>query len=401
MDTPAIDSEASHRIARDVATVGRIRAVESMLEVLCRSTGLRFAAVARVTGDRWTACAVRDEIGMGILPGGELPIATTLCHQVHQSQAAVMIDDVQNDAQFCEHLTPRMYGFQSYISIPILRRSGEFFGTLCALDPLPVRVSEPKTIAMFEAFSKLVGLQLEAEELLQSREAQLLDEQQTAELREQFIAVIGHDLRNPISATLNSASILLQMPLPEKALRYSRYIQESGQRMAGLVGNLLDFARGRLGGGFALNRQVEADLGAVLQRIVAELVVADPARQLDVDVRIDQPVVCDALRIGQIFSNLISNALTHGAAEVPITVRAECLGESLLLTVSNGGAAIPTEKLLRLFQPFSRASGADKGDGLGLGLFIASELTRAHGGVLTVESDPERTTFRMQMPLAA
>ena len=399
MSIQSVDSEAAHRVARDVATVGRIRAVESMLEVLCRTTGLRFAAVARVTGDRWTACAVRDEIGMGIAVGGELPILTTLCHQVHQSKMAVVIDDVKNDPQYRDHPTPKMFGFQSYISMPILRRQGEFFGTLCALDPLPAALAEPKTIAMFEAFSQTIGLQLEAEELLQSREAQLLDEKQTAELREQFIAVIGHDLRNPISATINSANLLLQMPLSDKALRYSRYIQESGQRMSELVSNLLDFARGRLGGGFALNRQAQADLGRVLHRIVSELLACDPARQLEVDIRIDRPVVCDVLRIGQIFSNLLSNALVHGAKNAPVTVRAECFDENLLLAVSNGGPAIPAEKLNRLFQPFSRASGARPDDGLGLGLFIAFELAKAHGGTLTVESGSEQTTFEMRIPV--
>ncbi len=399
MGSQSIDSETVHRFARDVATVGRIQAVDSMLEVLCSSTGLRFAAVARVTESRWIACAVRDQIGTGIVAGGELPIEANFCQQVQQSQLCVVIDDVKSDPLFCDHPLPKLYGFQSSISIPIVRKNGEVFGTLCGMDPLPTSLKNPKTMAMFEAFSQLVSVQIEAEELLQNREEQLLDEKQTSVLREQFIAVIAHDLRNPISATINSANILLDMPLPEKALRYSRYIRDSGQRMAALVNDLLDFARGRLGGGISLNRRTEAGLGEVFEKILSELRIGDPGRQFEIDIRIEGAVVCDALRLGQIFSNLVSNALTHGAKETPVLVKAGCAGESLVLTVSNSGPVIPAEKLRRLFEPFSRMSGARPDDGLGLGLFIASELARAHGGTLAVESGAGQTVFSMQIPL--
>ena len=93
--------------------------VPLMLEVVCRATGMGFSAVARVTEDRWIACAVRDEINFGLVPGGELEIESTICNEIRQSGELVVIDDVACDATFRLHHTPKRYGFQSYISVPI------------------------------------------------------------------------------------------------------------------------------------------------------------------------------------------------------------------------------------------------------------------------------------------
>jgi len=121
--------------ADDLAAVAKIDAVPAILEVVCRTTGLGFAAVARVTEDRWIACAVRDEIAFGLQPGGELEVKTTICDEIRGSGRPVVIDHVAADEIFCGHPTPRTYGFQSYISVPIIRPDGRFFGTLCAIGP--------------------------------------------------------------------------------------------------------------------------------------------------------------------------------------------------------------------------------------------------------------------------
>ena len=103
----------------DVAAIARIDVIPTILEVVCRTTGMGFAAIARVTEDRWIACAVRDEIEFGLAPGGELKVETTICDAIRASGQAVVIDHVTADQDFCGHPTPAMYGFQSYISMPI------------------------------------------------------------------------------------------------------------------------------------------------------------------------------------------------------------------------------------------------------------------------------------------
>ena len=143
------DGQLTSDVAADLAAIARIDAVPMILEVVCRTTGMGFAAVARVTEDRWIALGVRDDIAFGLKPGGELKVETTICHEVRESGQAVVIDHVAEDKVFCGHPTPAMYGFQSYISMPIRRANGTFFGTLCALDPQPRKLNTPETIGMF------------------------------------------------------------------------------------------------------------------------------------------------------------------------------------------------------------------------------------------------------------
>jgi sigma-B regulation protein RsbU (phosphoserine phosphatase) len=110
-------------------------------------------------------------------------------------------------------------------------------------------------------------------------------------------------------------------------------------------------------------------------------------------------VRCDPQRIGQLLSNLLGNALTHGAAGEPVEVRCATRQGRFMLSVSNRGVEIPAARRARLFHPFVRGEGGAGRDGLGLGLYIASEIARAHGGRLEVESSPERTCFTFSMPL--
>ncbi|HEV2610084.1 MAG TPA: ATP-binding protein [Noviherbaspirillum sp.] len=151
-----------NKIEADVAAVSRIDAVPSILEVVCRTTGMGFAAVARVTEDRWVACAVRDEINFGLKVGEELKLETTICNEIRGSGQAVVIDHVEEDAAYCLHPTPAMYGFQSYISMPIFYPDGRFFGTLCSIDPKPAKLNRPEIIKMFRLFADLIMFHLNA-----------------------------------------------------------------------------------------------------------------------------------------------------------------------------------------------------------------------------------------------
>ncbi|RZJ25428.1 MAG: GAF domain-containing protein, partial [Brevundimonas sp.] len=173
-------------LAIDVAVVGRITAVPSILEVCCRITGMGYAAVARVTEDRWIACAVRDQIDFGLGVGGELPVRSTLCDEVRQERKPIVFDHADENPAFANHHTPLTYGLQSYISVPIFRGDGSFFGTLCAIDPEPHNPSKPETVETFRLFAQLIGTQLDAEDRLARSEAALLDERDAAELRDQF-----------------------------------------------------------------------------------------------------------------------------------------------------------------------------------------------------------------------
>jgi signal transduction histidine kinase len=385
-------------LSADIAAVQGIAAVPRILEVVCRSTGMGFAAVARVTEQRWVCCAMRDEIAFGLTPGGELEVETTICHEIRQSHEAVIIDHVAEDAAYCGHHTPAKYGFQSYISMPILLADGTMFGTLCAIDPRPARLNTPQTIEMFKLFAELIAIHLDATERVAASEARLLSERETSELREQFIAVLGHDLRNPLASIAAGTRMLAKAKSKQATGEILGLMQNSAARMSALIDNVLDFARGRLGSGIALRRSPQS-LQPVLDQVIAELRTGSPERPIETAFDLSQPVDCDGGRIAQLFSNLLGNAIAHGTAEQPIRVRAATRDGEFELSVANSGAPIPSDAMDRLFQPFYRVSDQDAPQGLGLGLYIASEIARAHGGNIDVTSSPEETRFTFRMPL--
>ncbi len=385
-------------LADDVAAIARIEAVRTILEVVCRTTGLGFAAVARVTESHWIACAVLDEIGFGLLPGGELEVSTTICDEIRESGELVVIDDALEDPVFCKHPTPEKYGFRSYISVPITLPGGQFFGTLCAIDPKPARVNTAETLGMFKLFASLIAFHLDAQERVSRSEQALLDERQNAELREQFIAVLGHDLRNPLAAIDAGTRALRKLPTDERAGPLLSMILRSTGRMSGLIGNVLDFARGRLGDGLLVHRKPDTDLTAALTHVIDELRAASPGRVIDSELTLDRPVYCDGPRIAQLCSNLLANALSHGDPNGPVRVVAESSPEAFELRVMNRGTPIPPQWMARLFQPFSRASARPGQEGLGLGLYIAAEIARAHGGTLEAISSDEETRFTLRIP---
>ena len=385
-------------IRADVEAISRIPVVPKLLEVICRSTGMGFAAIARVTEDKWVACAIRDEIQFGLEPGGELKLETTICNEIRQSGEGVIIDHVDNDILFAGHPTPAKYGFQSYISMPIICRDGTFFGTLCAIDPKPAKLNNAETIGMFKLFAELISFHLYAVEQTAFIEENLLEERKTAILRDQFIAVLGHDLRNPLGAVSCSAHLLLKMPLNEEALYLSHIIENSCSRMTGLIENVLDFARGRSGLGITLNRTSAEPIGQTLSQVITELGIIWPDRDIETQFTLDEPVDCDERRIAQLFSNLLGNAITYGKNDAPIRVKAISGKSEFVLSVSNSGNKIPNDVMDCLFQPFTRGELESNNQGLGLGLFIASEIAHAHGGELEVESTMEQTCFTLRLP---
>jgi sigma-B regulation protein RsbU (phosphoserine phosphatase) len=234
---------------------------------------------------------------------------------------------------------------------------------------------------------------------LAASEASLLTERAASELREQFIAVLGHDLRNPLAAIDGGTQLLSRMPLSEKASSIVGLMQKSTSRMSALIEDVLDFARGRLGGGIVLAKGADEPLEEVLKQVVAELRASWPDRVIEEDYALDRPVDCDRGRMAQMVSNLLANALTYGAADAPVRIRAMTDTDNLEIAVGNAGAPIPPAALERLFQPFARGDVVPSQQGLGLGLYIAAEVARAHGGTLHAVSTSSETRFTFQMPL--
>ena len=307
------------------------------------------------------------------------------------------------------HIAPllRMQGFFNEVALDLITEKG---------DRLPVianaterRDADGRPISTRITLLKATDRRRYERELLDARDqsrtseaaarASLQDERETSELREQFIAVLGHDLRNPLASISAGARILLREPKNETETRVLQMMQTTVMRMSGLIDNVLDFARGRLGGGITLSRDANRPLEPVLQQVVDELRSAMPDRMIESDFKIADPVNCDRSRIGQMVSNLLGNALTHGAADKPVRISATTDSGLFELWVANAGDPIPEAAMDQLFQPFFRGQVRASLQGLGLGLYIASEVAKAHEGTLTVKSSADETRFTFLMPL--
>lgn len=149
-------------LAVQAAAQGDDDAIRAILVRLCQVTQMGFAAVARVTEDRWIACQVLDRIAFGLEPGAELEVQMTICNDIRQTENYVVIDHVDADIAWQRHPVPRFYGFKSYVSFPLILSDGSFYGTLCAIDPEPRLVSSAAVVAIVEGFANDVSAILSA-----------------------------------------------------------------------------------------------------------------------------------------------------------------------------------------------------------------------------------------------
>ncbi|MFY0529222.1 ATP-binding protein [Archangium gephyra] len=224
---------------------------------------------------------------------------------------------------------------------------------------------------------------------------------QTAEFRERFLGVVSHDLRNPLNAILLSANALLRTEgIPASHTKMVRRIVTSGERMSRMIGELLDFTRGRLGGGIPIHPQ-RVNLRHLCRHVMEELEIGFPGRELRLDAEGDFVGQWDPDRLSQLLGNLGKNALDYSPADTSVGFSLHDEGEAVRVEVHNEGPSIPEQLLAGIFEPFRRAVEGDAHptSGLGLGLFIVREIARAHGGSVEVRSrDAEGTTFTVRLP---
>jgi two-component system sensor histidine kinase/response regulator len=217
--------------------------------------------------------------------------------------------------------------------------------------------------------------------------------EEASRLKDRFIGILGHDLRNPLTAITNSAHLLLRASdLPERHHNSAARILRASERMAQMIRDVLDFTRGQLGGGIPVE-PTHADLAEICRRVVDETKAVHPQREIVLATRGDLSGHWDGARLEQVVSNLVGNAVHHGQGQ--ILVEAICQEHDVVLRVRNGGPPIPPEELPILFEPFNKGqSGGRRTEGLGLGLYIVKEIVRAHGGTVQVQSSAsEGTTF--------
>lgn len=312
-----------------------------------------------------------------------------------EHDVALALLDVQMPEMDGYELAELMRGAARTRHIPIIfvtagaRETGRVFRGYEAgavdylLKPLEPRVLLTKV----NIFVELYRQRLELAELLR--------------LNEELLAVVSHDLRNPLNVVVMVAQLLHEYEDPSITALANR-LQSSGDRMKTIISELFDLTRARLAGGIPVDAS-PMDLQNILLRVVGEVEANAKGRRIDLRKRGDLTGTWDGSRLEQVLSNLLGNAVAHGANEHPIVVDVDGQGHELCINITNGGV-IPPELLPHVFAPFRGSNdGKRKREGLGLGLYIVDQIVRAHGGEIRIDTHPERgtTTFAVRLPRVA
>jgi PAS domain S-box-containing protein len=260
-------------------------------------------------------------------------------------------------------------------------------------DYFPVRAEDGRVLGLGAVVVDITEPKRKEEEL-----------HRAAEFRERFLGIVSHDLRNPLNAILLSANALMRSDgVIQQHLKAVRRIVDSTERMGRMIGDLLDFTRGRLGGGIPITRK-PSNLRHICQHVLEELEAIHLDRELRLSAQGDFQGEWDEDRLAQLLGNLGKNALDYSPGDTPVDFVLSDEGDTVRVAVHNAGAPIPEAQLPHIFEPFRRAEGggARAPSGLGLGLYIVQQIAEAHGGSVEVRSrEGEGTTFLVSLPRGA
>jgi signal transduction histidine kinase len=232
-------------------------------------------------------------------------------------------------------------------------------------------------------------------------------EQMVRRSQNMFLAILGHDLRNPLGTIVTGSTLLMQASdVPPRYVLVATRMFNSAKRMSKLINDLIDFTRTHLGPGIPI-RVRQGSIVAVCEQVVNELRTYHPERMIDLQVPAQLDAIFDEGRLAQVLSNLIGNAIQYGSVDAPVSVQVSVSGDEVLIGVNNCGDTIAPDKLGSIFDPMVRIAANVHGAGsdytertsLGIGLYISREIIHAHGGQISLASTTaEGTTFTVRMP---
>ena len=396
-------------LIKDLEAVRQIPVVPTILEVICQVTGMGFAAIARVTSDRWMACSVRDEVQFGLKEGDELEIQTTLCNEIRDHRKPIIIDCVEDDPNYKNHPTPKFYKLQSYISFPILLKDGTFFGTLCAIDAKPAHLNNKKVIDTFSMFVELLCFHLQSQDLLERSYKATLDLQSQNKIlasvnndMDTFVYTASHDLKSPIANIEGLLDILSESITEEKLDREEidhviKHMKSSMKRLTNTIRDLTAFIE-------AENSTADEKAEEINMLEVLEIVKQDLANQIkesQANIEVDNPdnllIKFPRKKFKSIIYNLVSNAIKYRSPERPpdILVKLEKVEGKMNLSVTDNGLGIPKDQQDKVFAMFKRLHGHV--EGTGLGLYIVKKMVTSNNGEIHVDSTLHKgTTFTIK-----
>jgi signal transduction histidine kinase len=398
-------------LCKDIEAVRQISIVPTMLDVICQTTGMGFAAVARVTHNKWMACSVRDEVQFGLKEGGELKLETTLCNEIRNHRKPIVIDNVAEDPHYSHHHTLKIYRLQSYISFPIILKDGTFFGTLCAIDSKPANVNNSKVIGTFSMFAELLAFHLQSQDLLERSYQANIDLQHKNKLLtnvnvdlDNFVYTASHDLKSPVSNIEGLISALSDAVAKEDLDREEinqiiGLMQTNLKRFAVTIKDLTTFIE-------TDHKTGEEQLEDINIFEIVEDVKQDLSNMI-LESNANVEVMCaDKLLISfskknfkSILYNLLSNAIKYRSPErtPEVRVKMDRVDGKIHLSVRDNGLGIPADQQHKVFTMFKRFHSHVEGSGLGL--YIVKRMIDNNQGQIQVNSTLNTgSTFTIILP---
>ena len=325
----------------------------------------------------------------------ETPLTHSFCQHVVTSGEPLLVSDARGDARVAGNLAISELGVVAYAGVPLLTDGAQALGALCVIDMEPHEWSQ-EDLEVLQELARSVMTEVSLKKAVRKLEEEAVQ-------RERFVAILAHDLRQPLATIGLSAELIRRSPDREKREKHLTRIQGAGEFMRRLVEDLLDLARSRSSAMPISPRPMV--FGAVVRKQVEGMRTAHPDRPFEVSSEGDDRGEWDPDRLSQVVANLLSNALQYGHPQAPIRVKTRFDAERAVLSVQNlnRGAPIAPPAQARLFEPFVRGSAdGEARSNVGLGLFIVNQIARAHGGDVQVQSTAETgTTFTVQLPRRA
>lgn len=431
---------------QDIINIEKISIVPNLLNVICQTTGMGFAAIARVTEDRWITCSALDNLEFGLKPGDELQVKTTICDEIRQNPKAVIIDNVSEDPEYHNHHTPIMYNLQSYISVPIIRQDGSFFGTLCAIDPKPNKLKDFKVSEMFNLFAELIAFHLtaveqaqadktllsekntllkknevekkETEKIISEAEKKLIEKNNSLKKMntelEAFNYISSHDLQEPLRKIQLYTDLIQreeENKLSEKAKAAFQKIRSSAFRMQNLINDLLTYSKTK----FDERKFESKNLNTILNNVIEDFSEETENKNVIFEIEGLGSLNVIEFQFRQLMYNLISNSLKFSNPDKKLVIsitsktgnKQELNNDQLLpnqkyklITISDNGLGFDqaySDKIFGLFQVLQTKSL----NSTGIGLTIVKRIVENHNGFIKAEGVINQgAKFEIFIPIA-
>lgn len=397
--------DKNDELYRDFEAVRQISIVPTMLDVVCRITGMGFAAVARVTEDRWLACSVNDQVNFGLAEGGELKIETTICNEIRDSKKEVVFDNVIEDEIFRHHHTPKMYGLQSYISFPIILKNGEFFGTLCAIDSKPASVNRPEVRGTFKLFAELLAFHLDSMALIDRSQSALQETNKQLNYsnteNQLYRQISGHNIQEQVRKIALFSDILATNT---KSLDIDK-IQNTAEKINNIsveLSNMIHYVTKYSALNSSTTESGPIDLNEILSNVCIELADDLGSKRISVT-KATLPVITGIpLQLKELFLHLINYAIVFSTEDssTAVNIYAREIDSNKInqlspeqkklkfceIHVEQTGVEADTDHIENVFDIFLHLSGKQSTTQYGAGLAYCRKIVQSHGGSITAKA---------------